>query len=455
MNQSVRRTRLIAAGVAVASMLGSGANGEVPEYCHLSFEALPDGAMLPEGSVLTDEYQDAFGVTFSNGAGGGPMVVVKGAPQSAFGSGQGADSPLVDGVRAIAGSPTYFDFDPPILAARLYVVDIENAESVTMTALGQGRVVQTITKAGGSAGTGDGVITPFTFTPGMLFDRIEFTIANGPVGFPGYAIDGISFIHPFVCGTGTFVEVAQESAPNAGDFDDHILGMVRAWDASANTAAEFYFYFTSYTGFAVPTVNERSHLFFAHAKEGLSLVMTHDRQNSGTGGNAETRLEIFGDPDGAMRTMQDELQSLTTDPDVYTGNPGDSVFTEKHGWATFDGDGQMISGLDGDWSATVAFTDVDSNPATPTINGLNSWGAYSSDGVVLFPALNVDRRLRLRPIPPPEPLFADLNCDYIVNGADLGRLLAAWGSADPAADLTNDGTVDGADLGLLLGAWTP
>jgi hypothetical protein len=45
----------------------------------------------------------------------------------------------------------------------------------------------------------------------------------------------------------------------------------------------------------------------------------------------------------------------------------------------------------------------------------------------------------------------DLNGDGMVNGADLGALLAAWDT--PAADLTGDGTTDGADLGLLLAAW--
>lgn len=49
---------------------------------------------------------------------------------------------------------------------------------------------------------------------------------------------------------------------------------------------------------------------------------------------------------------------------------------------------------------------------------------------------------------------ADLNQNGVVNGADLGFMLAAWGScADCPADLTGDGVVNGADLGLLLAAW--
>ncbi|MFO0874453.1 MAG: FG-GAP-like repeat-containing protein [Phycisphaerales bacterium] len=47
----------------------------------------------------------------------------------------------------------------------------------------------------------------------------------------------------------------------------------------------------------------------------------------------------------------------------------------------------------------------------------------------------------------------DLDHDGVVDGADLGLLLAAWGSSDADADLNADGVVDGADLGALLAAW--
>lgn len=48
---------------------------------------------------------------------------------------------------------------------------------------------------------------------------------------------------------------------------------------------------------------------------------------------------------------------------------------------------------------------------------------------------------------------ADLNGDGVVNGADMGLLLGAWGTSGPG-DLDGDGTVNGSDLGLMLGAWT-
>ncbi|MDG2021930.1 MAG: M12 family metallo-peptidase [Phycisphaerales bacterium] len=47
----------------------------------------------------------------------------------------------------------------------------------------------------------------------------------------------------------------------------------------------------------------------------------------------------------------------------------------------------------------------------------------------------------------------DLNGDGLVNGADLGLLLAGWGEPGPT-DLNGDGTTNGADLGLLLAAWS-
>lgn len=50
---------------------------------------------------------------------------------------------------------------------------------------------------------------------------------------------------------------------------------------------------------------------------------------------------------------------------------------------------------------------------------------------------------------------ADLDCDGLVNGNDLGTLLGQWGACPGCpADINGDGVVDGDDLGELLGAWT-
>jgi len=51
----------------------------------------------------------------------------------------------------------------------------------------------------------------------------------------------------------------------------------------------------------------------------------------------------------------------------------------------------------------------------------------------------------------------DLNGSGVVDGADLGALLTAWGTSggEFGADITGDGIVDGADLGVLLVKWGP
>src|SRR5262245_47318559 len=52
------------------------------------------------------------------------------------------------------------------------------------------------------------------------------------------------------------------------------------------------------------------------------------------------------------------------------------------------------------------------------------------------------------------PCPADLSGDGMVDGADLGLLLSAWGPcAGCSADLNGDRVVDGADLGAELASW--
>ncbi len=59
----------------------------------------------------------------------------------------------------------------------------------------------------------------------------------------------------------------------------------------------------------------------------------------------------------------------------------------------------------------------------------------------------------LASLAPGSPCPADFDGDGTVGGADFGRLLAAFGTADAAADLDGDGVVGGGDVGLLLASW--
>ena len=59
-------------------------------------------------------------------------------------------------------------------------------------------------------------------------------------------------------------------------------------------------------------------------------------------------------------------------------------------------------------------------------------------------------------VPGTPPCIADLYVDGIVNGADLGIVLANWGACGAgtcASDLNGDGQVNGADLGIVLSGW--
>ena len=80
-------------------------------------------------------------------------------------------------------------------------------------------------------------------------------------------------------------------------------------------------------------------------------------------------------------------------------------------------------------------------------------GSYSATSGSISGSLVIDG-----PAQPPASCLGDLNLDGVVNGADLGLLLGAWGACPGdvpgcVGDLNIDGVVNGADLGLLLGAW--
>lgn len=59
------------------------------------------------------------------------------------------------------------------------------------------------------------------------------------------------------------------------------------------------------------------------------------------------------------------------------------------------------------------------------------------------------------PLPPYSQTFpGDVNCDWVVDGTDLGTVLAEWGtSGSTPADIDGDGIVSGTDLAIVLASW--
>jgi len=89
-----------------------------------------------------------------------------------------------------------------------------------------------------------------------------------------------------------------------------------------------------------------------------------------------------------------------------------------------------------------------------SMNTSSSALGISEDGVIVGTGLfnGATRAYAMVPVRRPA-CPADLDGNGVVDGADLGELLALWGTADGSADLDGNGVVDGADLGELLAAW--
>ncbi len=75
-------------------------------------------------------------------------------------------------------------------------------------------------------------------------------------------------------------------------------------------------------------------------------------------------------------------------------------------------------------------------------------GGFSTDEIRIGPTWE-----SVLPTNDPPSCSGDLTGDGVVDGADLGQLLAAWDTAE--GDLNGDFMTDGADLGLLLANWGP
>ncbi len=157
-----------------------------------------------------------------------------------------------------------------------------------------------------------------------------------------------------------------------------------------------------------------------------------------------TDLELIGTRETVLAQGVGNLQTASFDPPICVPADSQLVVTlaidpSTDGFATFSGNA----------SASTSSTYVLSASC-----GLTTFSKLEDIG---FPNVNwyVDVETTVGcdsgPVCP-----GDFNNDGVVNGADFGAILAAWGPCSGCPeDLDGSGEVGGADVGLLLAVWGP
>lgn len=197
-----------------------------------------------EGTHISEQYCSSLGVAFSivGNPNARPIIALRGCPMRAYdGGGLGCadctsclqhDKPA-DGVACLTdplvggmGVPNYavgqsiaMTFHPPISSIRLYVIDIDENDTVTVRAWSGDALAAEVTKSSGQPGTGNTVSTPFDLA-GDSITRVEVLVP--PV--IGYAIDAISFTRP-VCAVGDVNGDCQLDAGDVQFFVNVLLGV--------------------------------------------------------------------------------------------------------------------------------------------------------------------------------------------------------------------------------------
>lgn len=150
-------------------------------------------------------------------------------------------------------------------------------------------------------------------------------------------------------------------------------------------------------------------------------------------------------PGGVLRVINLESPRVLATFDLATGAISDiKTLLLLHAGIVFSRDGSTI------YSATIG---------SPTCVGISMLATIdpSTGSEAVIGSMGLPCVVGLTWGPPVPATSADLDDDGVVNGADLGLLLAAWGPCPAGcctADLDRDGQVGGADLGLLLASWS-
>jgi hypothetical protein len=197
-------------------------------------------------------------------------------------------------------------------------------------------------------------------------------------------------------------KVSQETAANNNNFA--FRGYINPYIDTSKTISQYYSYNknnnVSFNGVLPSLANDRSHLFLVKAKDGLSLVSVHNiLANSGdrSGGSAQMKFSLSGDPNGASFVVKDDPS------DTYTINATGTVLTTNQSWSANRTDGFAIGSLNKKWTMLAQFTDFNTRDNIQSFSGLNSWAVYSKGSASpTLLALGKDRRVKIEAIEIPE-----------------------------------------------------
>lgn len=189
-------------------------------------------------------------------------------------------------------------------------------------------------------------------------------------------------------------------------FDANVVGVIKPW-ATTETATAFYAYgapnASSFNG-PVPLTNERIHLFFAQASDGLCAYAVFDKPGNADGGRVQMtkwvrpRAAVVENLDGI-----DRESGWCWVTGHVTGNDNRWYQYQGQQWGTCCTDGWAVRVDDATWtSVRVALTDARAGCSDGALaTGLNSMAALSGDGSVV-PLLLNQSAVQFRPAAPCE-----------------------------------------------------
>lgn len=193
-------------------------------------------------------------------------------------------------------------------------------------------------------------------------------------------------------------DVLQESSPGAADFTS--IGTIEVFETTGTIAAFYDYRGSRYHG-PVPAQDDMTQLFLVDSDEdGIALIVLHGPG----GGSAMTQVEILDDPHLAGFRVRDDVSDGR---DVYTGQPGDALFTADQTWIGNYTDGYAIGELDPETDVLFQFI-----VELPT--NIQGWIATSADAQNIdLGEIVVDQRAMLA-LPEPGSAGLALGCGLIV-----------------------------------------